>query len=179
LRASGDAVRPYPGVHQVFGAAELVDDLGKGAALVRVAHAQPRRVPKLRDAGRRRLAHRHRSTGSLALTISTRAVDPLAGPATFGYYHHSARAIWVRPDRGRAGMAAIPMHQSAHAVTGEASVTMRRELPVVVAKSVAYVAGSRFGLDLALRSTTYVPFWLDNPEAFRAVGPQSTAPRRP
>jgi antirestriction protein ArdC len=106
--------------------------------------------------------------GDLGLSVSTRAADPLAGPHTFGYYHHDGRAIWVRPERARADMAATLAHELAHAVTREAVAALPRAVREVVAESVAYAVGARFGLDLALRSTTYVASWLDDPAAFRA-----------
>jgi hypothetical protein len=34
---------------------------------------------------------------ALALTVSTSEGDPLARSGVFGYEHHEARAIWVRP----------------------------------------------------------------------------------
>ncbi|MCC6792740.1 MAG: hypothetical protein IT336_13695, partial [Thermomicrobiales bacterium] len=105
--------------------------------------------------------------GALGLAVSTCVDDPLAGPDTFGYYHHAARAIWVRPDRDRADMAATLAHELAHAVTRGAVAALPRHVREVVAESVAYAVGSRFGLDLALRSTTYVASWLDDPESFR------------
>jgi hypothetical protein len=49
----------------------------------------------------------------------------------------------------------------------KATAAMRQELREALAESVAYAVGSRFGLDLALRSTTYVASRLNDPEAFR------------
>jgi hypothetical protein len=62
----------------------------------------------------------------LALTVSTRDDDPLAGRDAFGSYHHAARVIWVRPGRDRADMAATLAHELAHAVTFEAAAAMPR-----------------------------------------------------
>lgn len=50
----------------------------------------------------------------------------------------------------------------------EPTAALRREVREVVAEPVASAVGSRVGLDLALRSTTYVASWLDDPEALRA-----------
>jgi hypothetical protein len=47
------------------------------------------------------------------------------------------------------------------------TAAMRQELREALAESVAYAVGSRFGLDLALRSTTYVASRLNDPEDFR------------
>jgi len=108
------------------------------------------------------LAH----AGALNLTVSTNDSDPLARPASYGYYLHDAAAIWVRPDRARADMAATLAHELAHTVTHDACVGMPRDVCEVVAESVAYAVCSRFGLDLSLRSVDHVAGWLDDPEAF-------------
>ena len=60
------------------------------------------------------------------LTVSTNDSDPLASPDTFGYYHHASRAVWVRPGRDRADMAATLAHELAHAVTHDAAAGTRR-----------------------------------------------------
>jgi hypothetical protein len=104
---------------------------------------------------------------ALGLTVSTSASDPLARPASYGYDPHDAAAVWVRPDRDRADMAATFTHDLAHAVTHDACAGMPRNVCEVVAESVAYAVCSRFGLDLSLRSVDYVAGWLDDPEAFR------------
>src|SRR5215207_10548503 len=109
------------------------------------------------------LAH----AGALNLIVSTSDSDSLARPDSYGYYHHDAAAIWVRPDRTRADMAATLAHELAHAVTHDACAEMSRDVSEVVAESVAYAVCSRFGLDLSLRSVEYVAGWLDDPEAFR------------
>jgi hypothetical protein len=76
-------------------------------------------------------------------------------------------AVWVRPDRARADMAAPLAHELAHAVTYEACTEVPRDVCEVVAESVAYAVCSRFGLDLSLRSVDYVAGWIEDPEAFR------------
>src|SRR5215213_3333927 len=108
------------------------------------------------------LAH----AGALHLTVSTSDSDPLARPHSYGYYLHDAAAVWVRPDRARADMAATLAHELAHAVTHNACAGMTQDVREVVAESVAYAVCSRFGLDLSLRSVDYVAGWLDDPEAF-------------
>jgi hypothetical protein len=100
---------------------------------------------------------------ALGLSVSTCQLD--GRPDRYGYYHHEAAEIWVRPDR--ADMAATFAHELAHAVTHDACAGMPRDVPEVVAESVAYAVCSRFGLDLSLRSVDYVADWLDDPEAFR------------
>ncbi len=109
------------------------------------------------------LAH----AGTLNLTVSTSDSDPLARPASFGYYLYDAAAVWVRPDRARADLAATLAHELAHAVTHDAMTSQPRDVREVVAQSVAYAVCSRFGLGLSLRSVDYVAGWLDEPEAFR------------
>jgi hypothetical protein len=109
------------------------------------------------------LAH----AGELALTVSTQEDDPLAGRDAFGSYHHAARAVWVRPGRSCADMAATLAHELVHAVTHEASAALPRGVREVVAESVAYAVCSRFGLDLSLRSVGYVAGWLDDPDGFK------------
>src|ERR671912_771566 len=86
------------------------------------------------------------------LTVSTSESDPLAGPDTFGSYHHAARAVRVRPGRDRAEVAATLAHELAHAVTHDACSGMPRDVCDVIAESVADAVCSRFGLDLSLRS---------------------------
>jgi hypothetical protein len=103
----------------------------------------------------------------LGIIVSTSDSDPLARPASYGYYLHEAAAVWVRPDRARADMAATLAHELAHAVTHAACAEMPRDVREVVAESVAYAVCSRFGLDMTLRSVDYVAGWLDDPEAFR------------
>jgi antirestriction protein ArdC len=109
------------------------------------------------------LAH----ASALNFTVSTSDSDPLVRPASYGYYLHEAAAVWVRPDRARADMAATLAHELAHAVTHAACAEMPRDVREVVAESVAYAVCSRFGLDMTLRSVDYVAGWLDDPEAFR------------
>jgi hypothetical protein len=109
------------------------------------------------------LAH----AGALNLIVSMSDSDPLARPVSYGYYLHDAAAIWVRPERARADMAATLAHELAHAVTHDVCAGMPRDVREVVAESVAYAVCSRFGLDLSLRSVDYVAGWLDEPEAFR------------
>ena len=108
---------------------------------------------------------------ALNLTVSTSDSDPLARPASYGYYPHDAEAIRVRPDRARADMAATFAHELAYAATHDACAGMPRDVCEVVAESVAYAVCSRFGLDLSLRSVDYVASWGHpqghDPEAFR------------
>ena len=65
------------------------------------------------------------------LTVSTSSNDPLARPASYGYYLHDAAAIWVRghPEghRARADMAATFAHELAHAVTHDACAAVPGE----------------------------------------------------
>jgi antirestriction protein ArdC len=103
----------------------------------------------------------------LGLRVSMSADDSLAGPHSYGYYHHETRAVWVRPDRDRADMAATLAHELAHAVTYEACATMPRDVREVVAESVACAVCSRFGLDMTLRSAHYVADWLHDPDGFK------------
>jgi hypothetical protein len=109
------------------------------------------------------LAH----AGALNLTVSTSDSDPLARRDSYGYYLHDAAAVWVRPDRARADMAATLAHELAHAVTHDACAGMPQNVCEAAAESVAYAVCSRFGIDMALRSVDYVAGWLDDPEAFR------------
>jgi hypothetical protein len=98
------------------------------------------------------LAH----AAALNLIVSTIASDPLARPASYGYYLHEAAAVWVRPDRAHADMATTFARELAHAVTHDACAAMPRDVREVVAESVAYAVCSQFGLDLSLRSVDYV-----------------------
>jgi hypothetical protein len=109
----------------------------------------------------------------VARCLSTSGSDPLAPPASYGYDLHDAAVIRVRghPEghRDRADMAATLAHKLAHAMTHGACAEMPRDVSEVIAESVADAAGSRFGLDLLLRSVAYVAGWLDDPEASRAA----------
>jgi hypothetical protein len=108
---------------------------------------------------------------ALGLIVSTSTSDPITRPASYGYYLHDAAAVWVRPDRDRADMAATLAHELTHAVTHDACAGMTRDVSEVVAESVAYAVCSRFGLDLSLRSVDYVAGWGHpqghDPDAFR------------
>jgi antirestriction protein ArdC len=101
------------------------------------------------------LAH----AGALHLIVTTSESDPLARSASYGCYLHDAAAIWVRPDRARADMAATLAHELAHTVTHDAAAAMTRDVREVVAESVAYAVCSRFGLDLSLRAVDDVAGW--------------------
>ena len=122
-------------------------------------------------------------TATLDLTVSTSESDPLAGPDTFGYYHHAARAVWVRPGRDRPDRAATLAHELAHTVTHDATAELTRDAREVVAESVAYAVCSLSGLDLSLRSVDDVAGWGHpqghDPAAFRVARPPSTTARRP
>jgi antirestriction protein ArdC len=105
---------------------------------------------------------------ALGLTVSTRAAHA-GGPAVYGAFAPSLHRIWVRPDRALADMAATLAHELAHAVTPESCAGMTRDQREVVAESIAYAVGSRFGLDMTLRSAHYVATWLDDAETFKTT----------